>query len=195
MHWWYQYTDPRSYSVPEQFIFLIDWLIDGFCKIVGLPQVLQKNSSFSQKNLKNKFNIFQQNNFYPYPYLSHCVMQKCFASMISFIIYYLCHLFLLLTGHSLNQRSNCSTRIHGKSAKYHPPDGHFFAKYWFPSLNLIQESHDNGDSLLIFSMSGPRGFKPWWPVITLWASTGCQERWVKCDLAESPSSQILLLLI
>lgn len=58
-------------------------------------------------------------------------------------------------------------------------------KYWFPSLNLIQESHDNGDSLLIFSMSGPRGFKPWWPVITLWASTGCQERGVKCDLAES----------
>lgn len=61
----------------------------------------------------------------------------------------------------------------------------FFQKYWFPSLNLIQVSHDNSDSLLIFSKNRPRGFKPWWPVSTLQAGIGSQERWVKCDLAES----------
>lgn len=109
--------------------------------------------------------------------------------MISFIIYYLCYLFCCWQDTHWIKEAHAPQGSMGKVPNITLQMATSFQKYWFPSLNLIQVSHDNSDSLLIFANNGIRGFKPWWPVSTWQAGTGCQERWVKCDLAESSSSK------
>lgn len=157
----------------------------AFCKIVRLLQVLQKNSPFSHKNIKNKFNIFWQKTFYPYPYLSHCVILKLFDSMISFIIYYLCYLFCCWQDTHWIKDAHAPQGSMGKVPSNTLQMSISFQKYWFPSLKLIQVSPDNSDSLLIFLMNEPKELKPWWPLNTFWAGTGCEGRLAKCDMAET----------
>lgn len=147
---------------------IVQFQRNPFCWVVQLTQFIRlsnfskyykRKALFSQKNLKNKFNIFFSKiasiliHIYHLPFV-HFVTLKLLDSMLSFIIYYLCYLFCYWQNTQWIKGANAP---HGSMGNV-PNTTHLiaisFQNYWFPSLNFIQVSHDNSDSILICSMNG-----------------------------------------